>query len=265
MPARPAAAPRAVPARQLGRRGLPQHEVGGMLLVRRDLDARAGDHAVEAAAGQCAVVVHARDVEQHVALGLVSVAAGEQGLDHGHHLRDVVGRARLDVGRQRPERRHVVVERLGEALGQRRDRLAAFLGGGDDLVVDVGDVADIGDVLVAIEEPQQPVEHVEHDHRPRVADVRAGVDGGPAHVHADVLGVEGLEQLLGARLGIVEAKGHGRLGEDWAQAVSPRDRARARARPVRGNRFRGPGPRSRAPDRVSVRNPTEPTSCTSAF
>lgn len=39
VPARPAATPRARPARLLRRRGLPQHEVGGILLVGRDVDA----------------------------------------------------------------------------------------------------------------------------------------------------------------------------------------------------------------------------------
>src|SRR5690242_8970491 len=44
VPAGPAAAPRAVPADHALAARLPQHEVGGVALVRRDLDAGAGDH-----------------------------------------------------------------------------------------------------------------------------------------------------------------------------------------------------------------------------
>src|SRR5205085_1856349 len=55
VPARPAAAPRAVPARLLRRRRLPQHKIAGVLLVGRDLDAGAGDQLVAAAPGQPAV------------------------------------------------------------------------------------------------------------------------------------------------------------------------------------------------------------------
>ena len=50
------------------------------------------------------------DGEQHVALGGVGVAGGDQPLDQRDHLGDVLGRARLLVGRQVAERRHVGVE-----------------------------------------------------------------------------------------------------------------------------------------------------------
>src|SRR3546814_10077170 len=52
MPARPATAPGAVSARQVGRRRLPQHEIGRVALVGGHLDAGAGDHVVTAAARQ---------------------------------------------------------------------------------------------------------------------------------------------------------------------------------------------------------------------
>src|SRR3546814_2097514 len=67
MPARPATAPGAVPARQVGRRRLPQHEIGRVALVGGHLDAGAGDHVVTAAARQPAVFGKGRHAEQHMA------------------------------------------------------------------------------------------------------------------------------------------------------------------------------------------------------
>ena len=84
-----------------------------------------------------------------MALGGIGVPAGDQPLDHRDHLRDVVGRARLDIGRQGAERRHVLVKARRGARGQRVDRLAVLARGGDDLVLDIGDVAHIADVARA--------------------------------------------------------------------------------------------------------------------
>ena len=64
VPAGPAAAPRRVPAdHALGDR-LPQHEVGGIALERRDLDPGAGDHRLAVAAAQRAIIGIAGDAEQ---------------------------------------------------------------------------------------------------------------------------------------------------------------------------------------------------------
>ena len=98
-----------------------------------------------------------------MALGRIGVAGRDQPLDHRDHLRHVLGAARLDIGRQGAERRHVRVEQRGRAAGQRLDRLAVVARGGDDLVVDIGDVAHIAYVLGAVGVAQQPVEQVEHD------------------------------------------------------------------------------------------------------
>ena len=56
VPARPAAAPRAVPADHASLARLPQHEVGGVALVGRDLDPRAGDHRLAVAAAERAII-----------------------------------------------------------------------------------------------------------------------------------------------------------------------------------------------------------------
>ena len=219
VPAGPASstvgAPRALPAGQVGLRRLPQHEVGGVLLVGRHLDAGAGDDGVAVVARQAAVSVPRADLEQHMAISFVGVAGLEQPLDHGGHLGDVVGGPGLHIGVQVAQRRHIGVEGPGGALGDRPDVFARLFGPGVDLVVHVGDVADVGDSFWRrVETSQQPRQHVEHHHRPGIANMGVVVDRRAAHVHADMGLIQGLEVLLGAGQGVVKAEGdvgHGGL------------------------------------------------------
>jgi hypothetical protein len=179
-----------------------------MLLVGRDFHARAGDHVVERAARQLAVVRHRRDVEQHMALRRIGKALRDQRLHDRDHLRHILGRARFGGGPHRVQGAHVIVIELGGARCQVGDALAVRLRRVHDLVFDVGDVAHIGDVRRAISMAQQPEQRVKHHHRPRVADMRIVVDGRAADIHAHVLGIDRRERLLLARKGVVEVDGH---------------------------------------------------------
>ena len=120
----------------------------------------------------------------------IGVPARDQPLDHGDHLRDMLGRTRLDIGRKAPQSRHILVKGLGGALCQVADAFLVRLGGGVDLVINIGDVAHIPHVIGAVAMAQQPVEHVEDDHRPCIANMREVVDRGPADIDADVLLVQ---------------------------------------------------------------------------
>ena len=62
--------------------------------------------------------------------------------------------------------------------------------------------------LLAVEMAQQAEQHVEHDHRARIADMGVVVDGGPAHIHAHIGGIERAEHPLLARQGIVKPQVH---------------------------------------------------------
>ncbi len=75
-----------------------------------------------------------------------------------------------------------------------------------DLVVHVGDVAHIRDMIRPINLPQQPEQEIEHDHGTCVADVGVVIDRRPAHIHAHVGGIDGLERLLAARERIIKRK-----------------------------------------------------------
>jgi hypothetical protein len=81
-------------------------------------------------------------------------------------------------------------------------RDALRLGGGHDLVVDVGDVAHIENVAEAV--LQQPEQHVEHNRRARIADMRVIVHCGPAYIHSRPAGIRRGERLLAPGEGIIE-------------------------------------------------------------
>ena len=145
-------------------------------------------------------------------LGHIGASVFDQALDHRLHLRDMLGRPRLHIRLKTAERGHVGMKLRLRRLGDAPDGLvqgkARILLGRPriDLVVDVGDVANIGDVLGAVEVAQQPVKHVEHDHRPRIADMGEVVDRRPAHIDADIPGIERPEWLLLAAKRVVERK-----------------------------------------------------------
>jgi hypothetical protein len=133
------------------------------------------------------------------------VAAGDQVLDHGDHLRDEGRRPRLLRGRQGAQRAHVVVVPADRLLGALADQLlqaagvARLLPGerrGVDLVVHVREVADIGDVILAVDVAEQAEQDVEDHDGPRVAEVRAVVDGGAADIHPHVRGSSGRSSSL---------------------------------------------------------------------
>ena len=207
MPARTAATPGRVPAGQVIGGGLPQDEIAGIALVGGDLHTGTGQQILRRAARQFAVIGIGAHREQHMTIGGIGVAAGDEFFDDGDHLRDILGRPRFDIRRQRAERRHVGVE-IGERFGgDLQDRHTAFLGAGVDLVIDVGDVAHIGHAR--IEHAQQPGQHVEHHHGAGVADMGAVIDRRPADIHAHMAGIERGETLALPRQAVVQAQtGH---------------------------------------------------------
>ena len=206
VPARTAAAPGARPARLRVGRGFPQHEVGRVLLVGRDLDPGARDQLVMRAARQTAIVFHAGHVEEHMALGCIGMAARDQALDQRDHLAHVLGGPRLDVGWESSKPAHVALVGGGRALRQRVDRLPVLGGAHHDLVVDVRDIPDIGHARIA--PLQQPIENVEDDDRPRIADMDVVVDRGAADIKAHVRRIERHERLFFARQRVVNNQGH---------------------------------------------------------
>ena len=208
MPARAAGTERAFPRRLAGLGGFPQHEVGRMPLVRRDLDSGAGDHVVQRAARKLAILSIALGVEEDVPLRDVGRVVANQPLDQGNDRPHVRCRARLVAGPERAQRGDVGVIGGDVARGHRVDRHALGRRLGVDLVVDVGEVGGIDDVFLAIQAPQQTKQHVEHHHRPGVADVDIVVDRRPTDIEPYPRRIDRNEVALLAREGVVKAQAH---------------------------------------------------------
>ena len=209
-----------------------------------------------------------------MALGDIGMAILDQPGDQPDHVLrrvrpvDILGRPRLDGGRQAAERRDVLVELRRRALRDEADRFVErqvrilLRRPRVDLVVDVGDVADIGDVVRPVEVPEQAEQHVEDDQRPGVADMGEVVDRRPADVHAHVRRIDRNEVILRPRQRVVKHQTHaetcpspagrgsrlylGRVKRGRPQPASvlagnndPRDADRAEARQSRHARVDG--------------------------
>jgi hypothetical protein len=53
------------------------------------------------------------------------------------------------------------------------------------------------------------LDRIKDDRPDHVPDVRLLVDGRPAEVHADLAGMDGVEEVFGTGEGVVDAKAHG--------------------------------------------------------
>jgi hypothetical protein len=129
----------------------------------------------------------------------------DQPLDHCDHRGDFLRRVRRDVRRDHAERAHVLQIMSLVALGDHRGVDALLLRGGDDLVVHIGHVARVDEAPLAELVPDQAGKRVEHDRGASIADMRPAVDGRPAHIHGNALGIERNERPLLARHRVVEA------------------------------------------------------------
>ena len=125
---------------------------------------------------------------------------GQQRLNHGDLLRDVVDRPRLDVGRQAVKARAVGMKLRRPAGGEFAEGLPGLLGIADRLVIHVGDVAHVKTAQAAGFEgsPQHVLQHK----RAEIADVCRPVDGRPAAVKAKRRPVEGAQVPVGPGQGV---------------------------------------------------------------
>ena len=148
---------------------------------------------------------------------LVGVPGVLERLGEGEHLRDVLGRAREDVGRQDVHERLVGMERRLVGVGDLGGRLLLEPGRDEHPVLaavealvpqvpDVGDVLDVEHVEPVVDEG--PADQVGQQVRAQVPDVGVPVDGRAAGVHPDTPGLERHDRLDGPGQGVAEAQGH---------------------------------------------------------
>ena len=171
---------------------LPQREVQRVFLQGLGTRLLALVHVGGVAVRELAVAGEAADPEVDVAARLVRVVALDQGLDQGHDLADRLRRQGLLLGAAEAEAVGVLDVGAGHlpcVVLRRRARLSR---GGVDLVVDVRDV---DDQLGLVSDPSEEAPQEDEDHiGPRVADVDARVDRGPAGVDPDLRRLAGLEE-----------------------------------------------------------------------
>ena len=192
VPAGTALAPRALPRWLAGLGGLPQGEVERVALVLVLLDACTHHEVIDVAAGDLAVGGVAAYGEVHVAVvRRVGVPTVDKRLDHADHGADLLGGAGAHIGVEHIGGAHDADELVRELGRDLLGRAALLVGAIDDLIVDVREVLGEGDLVAARDEPA--ADHIEADERTGVADVDVVVDGGAAHVHADLALLDGAE------------------------------------------------------------------------
>ena len=153
----------------------------------------------------------------------IGMPVRNQTLDHGNHSGDMGGGTRGIRRSQRAQCLHICVIPANGFIRAgaddlferpRRAPLPTAQGRRVDLVIHIGEIAHISYLVRPIDLAQQAVEHIKHHHRPRVAQMGALIDRGPAHIHAHVRRVEGGKILFAAGAGVV--KSHGGMGHLYA-------------------------------------------------
>ena len=204
VPARPAAAPWAGPAGLVLARRLPQHEIGGILLVRRHFHAGAGNHLVQRPARQPAVIAVAGNIKQHMAIGGIGMALEDQQRNHVDHCRDAGGGVRVQVGPLHTQGRRVFQIKRFVPFGDHVDAHALGAGLVHDLVVDIGNISGVDNLFRAIAVAQQALQHIEHHGGTEIADMRPAIDGRAADIHRHPIRIDRHQFLLGAGSGVIQ-------------------------------------------------------------
>ena len=185
VPAGAAATERAVPRGLVRPLAAPHDAVERVLLALAvRVAAPLGEDPEHLLAGHPGLLAERRvggDGEVQVVLDGVDRAGRLQPLDQLDDQRDGLDRPDVVRRRQHPQRRHVLPEQLGLALGQ-LDPVGTHLGGPlEQRVVDVGDVLHVQHLETRV--APGPVQQVEPDVRRRVADVGGVVRRDAADVH----------------------------------------------------------------------------------
>src|SRR3546814_20446206 len=91
VPAGSPPAPRTVPARCIGIRGLPEDEIRRILLVRRHLDTRPGKPVVAVSAREAAIIRHRGPIEPTKPLGALCMPGPRTPHNNRHHSAHYTG------------------------------------------------------------------------------------------------------------------------------------------------------------------------------
>ena len=202
VPAGTTLAPWGIPHGLAGLSGLPQGKVERVALVLVFLDARAHHQIVDIAARDLAIGGIAAHGKVHIAvIGSIGVTLLDQGLDHADHGADLFGRTRANIGIEHVGGAHNADELVGKLACHLGSSATLLVGALDDLVVHVGKILREGHLIALGHEPA--TNDVEANKGAGVADVDIVVDGGAAHVHADLALFDGCKLFLFMRGAVV--------------------------------------------------------------
>ena len=190
---------------RLGR--FPERKIPGIVfLVFIQINARPIFHARKIFLRELAV---SRELRDGKVVGAVFAAVRKAFLlefaDEVRHRRDVIGGAHqhrllnIQHGRVFEERLFVFRRVLPDADTSAR-------GVADDLVVHVRDVHDVAHLVAAL--LQEALKNIDRDKCSEVADVAVVVHGGPAGVHANLVGLDRAKLLHPRGHGVIEAQCH---------------------------------------------------------
>jgi len=184
VPAGPSLAQRGVPERLAEAVTAPQQRIEGVAFAGEVRIAAAlgeqGQHRVPVEVGLVAEAPRTGHVEVDVVVDVVRRVVGEQPGDRVGQLGHGLDGADVVVGRQHPQRGHVLAEQFDLPLGQAHPVLADVRGPLQQWVVDVGDVLDVVHLVSRV--APHPLHQVEGEIGGRMAQVRRVVRGDAADV-----------------------------------------------------------------------------------
>ena len=219
VPAREPFAPRGRPAHDMLRlRLLPEGEIIGGPLVGLSVEGPGAFHrGLQRPSGEDAIPVIPvvfLHVEIDGAVGLVGIARVQNGLDGLDLLDDVAGGARFDGRRLHVQEAHGLVIALRVGLdhlhglqllqtGLLCNLVLAFVG----IVLEMAHVGDVPHITDLVAEMLQETEQDVVGHaRTGMAQMGVAIDGGTAHIHPYMAGMDGNEEFLPACQGIGQIK-----------------------------------------------------------
>ena len=95
----------------------------------------------------------------------------------------MIGRARLNIGRQYTQGAHIFVVCLNVFCRDITDRFPGLDSGRIDLVINVREISGKCKFVIA---SQKPCEQIKYDCWPRIANMRIVVNGWPTEIHRDL-------------------------------------------------------------------------------
>ena len=177
-----------------------------MFLALIFFDARAAQGFFQAAPAQFAIIFVLGHAEVDIACQLIGIAPFAQTLHHLNDFRHRLANLGVDIGGHDIQFVEMAQIFVGIVIGQRDGVFAPFIGAANDLVIDIGKVGDIAHLITAIDEIA--AHHVKNNRRHGMTDVRVGVDGRAANIHAHLARFHGLKLLRLAGERVVDAKRH---------------------------------------------------------